>query len=291
MKLNLFVLVLIIFEVSAKLNKTGEKGIFDFLFNGCKKCKCGIPNRDSRLLGGEYLRTYEFPWMSIINYRGSVSPGVLINDRYVLTAANQVIGLSPLDMKVTLGAFDRCFPDQKSTNVSVDKIIVNPAFSPGNRANDLALIRLSSTVVFEQSISPICLSAPGFNYLGQVATVVGWAEAQTVEGPVIASCRPRKSGLPVLGHDECLGTAADPQYYSADKGCVGVIGAPSVVCNIDGGGPVMYRSHAGVYELIGVLSDQNDCSPRPSTALYTNINQHLQWITENTKDACYCYKT
>lgn len=72
----------------------------------------------------------------------------------------------------------------------------------------------------------------GFNYLGQVATVVGWAEAQTVEGPVIASCRPRKSGLPVLGHDECLGTAADPQYYSADKGCVGVIGAPSVVCNV-----------------------------------------------------------
>lgn len=68
--------------------------------------------------------------------------------------------------------------------------------------------------------------------MGQVATVVGWAEAQTVEGPVIASCRPRKSGLPVLGHDECLGTAADPQYYSADKGCVGVIGAPSVVCNV-----------------------------------------------------------
>lgn len=68
-------------------------------------------------------------------------------------------------MKVTLGAFDRCFPDQKSTNVSVDKIIVNPAFSPGNRANDLALIRLSSTVVFEQSISPICLSAPGKYFL------------------------------------------------------------------------------------------------------------------------------
>lgn len=69
-------------------------------------------------------------------------------------------------------------------------------------------------------------------YLGQVATLVGWSEGQTPEGSVTSSCRPRKLGLPILGYAECVATAADPLFVSADKGCVGVVGAPSVVCKV-----------------------------------------------------------
>lgn len=53
----------------------------------------------------------------------------------------------------------------------------------------------------------------------------------------------------------------------------------------------MYRSYKGVYELIGVLTDKNECSQRPSTALYTNINDNLSWISDSTKDGCFCVKT
>lgn len=54
----------------------------------------------------------------------------------------------------------------------------------------------------------------------------------------------------------------------------------------------MYRSHKGVYELIGVLTDQNACEDdSTNTALYTRVNDHLAWIVQNTRDACYCIKT
>lgn len=69
-------------------------------------------------------------------------------------------------------------------------------------------------------------------YLGQVATVTNWAENGTVE-TTNSTCRPRKLGLPVLGKAECLREAVDPQYVSNDKGCVGVLGSVSPICQVN----------------------------------------------------------
>lgn len=67
-------------------------------------------------------------------------------------------------MKVTLGQFDRCFPDVTSQNVSVSAILLHPDFSPGNRAYDIALVRLNTPVQYEKRMRPICLSFPGDNH-------------------------------------------------------------------------------------------------------------------------------
>ncbi|KAJ8965612.1 hypothetical protein NQ314_004003 [Rhamnusium bicolor] len=183
---------------------------------------CGIPNREARILGGEYLRGHEFPWASLIQIKGVKSLlATLINDK-----------LTPLDIKVTIGQFDRCFPDVSSVNMSVEKIILHPDFNPGNRAHDMALLKLSSPVNIERRVSPICLAVPNTLYLGQVATVFGWSEDETEEGPISGSCRPRKLGLPILGPTECLGAAFEPQYVSTDTGCIGVIGLPNPVCKV-----------------------------------------------------------
>nr|CAH7752889.1 unnamed protein product [Callosobruchus chinensis] len=278
-----------------------SRGFLDLLLSPCK-CRCGVPNREARLTGGEFMRVHEFPWAALVQIQGNedrVVPATLINDRYVLTTASNLLGLTPLDVKVTVGQFDRCVPDVSSTNSSVEKIILHPDFSPENRAHDLALIKLSTPVKIERRVSPICLASPNTRYLGQVATVFGWAEANIEELPpppgptrkLLSSCRPRKLGLPVLGPKECLEFASDINYVSEDKGCIGVVGSNTPICEVDSGGSVMFRSYHGVYELIGVLIDKNECGPKPSVALYTTINDHIYWITQNTRDACYCYKT
>lgn len=55
--------------------------------------ECGVPNRDTRILGGEYLRSYEFPWLALINNfkDNSVFLGTLINNKYVITAATVLV--------------------------------------------------------------------------------------------------------------------------------------------------------------------------------------------------------
>lgn len=69
----------------------------------------------------------------------------------------------------------------------------------------------------------------------------------------------------------------------------------------------MYRSYKGVYELIGryvssedqweevmvlgLFTDQNECNGERGVSYYTMLGKHLSWIVQNTKDACYCYKS
>lgn len=53
---------------------------------------CGVPNRDAKLIGGEYLRSYEFPWLALIHIKNQTVVGSLINNRYILTAATPLIG-------------------------------------------------------------------------------------------------------------------------------------------------------------------------------------------------------
>lgn len=65
-----------------------------------------------------------------------------------------------MDIKITIGQFDKCFPDVTSLNASVEKIIVHPDFSPGNRANNIALVKMSTPLKIEKRVSPICLSVP-----------------------------------------------------------------------------------------------------------------------------------
>lgn len=128
--------------------------------NSCT-CRCGIPNRRQRLLGGTDLKPYEFPWLGQIIVKDSPPiEATLINDRFVITSASTVYGYSPYKMKVALGIYDNCYGDTTSSHYSVSNLIIHPEFQHATRLNDIALLRLSSVVVFEKRISPICLPTP-----------------------------------------------------------------------------------------------------------------------------------
>lgn len=140
------------------------------------------------------------------------------------------IRATPPEIKITLGAFDRCFIDVSSVNVSVEEVIRYPEFISETHAHDLALIRLSHPVSFSKRIMPVCLSNPKSTYLGQVGTMVGWIESDSDNSK--PSCLPRKLGLPILDGEKCLKSKVEPSYYHDDSGCIGIVGGNSIVCNV-----------------------------------------------------------
>ncbi|XP_012288814.2 vitamin K-dependent protein C-like [Orussus abietinus] len=270
-----------------------DRSVLDLIFGifrTCGSCQCGRSNHGgARMMGGEFTDSHEFPWLANVLVKSNLQvSAVLINDRYVMTAASQLIGATSPEIKVSLGEYDRCKFDVSSANVSVEAVILHPEFNPESRARDLALIRLARPIKFERRISPICLPNPGSSYLGQVGTLAGWAESTgDSEG---RTCRPRKVGLPILGYNECIKSGVDPSLFHDDSGCIGVIGGNSIVCNTDVGSSVYYRSYGGIYDLLGILSDVNECKSDPKTAVYTRIGPHINWILQQTRDACYCTK-
>lgn len=57
------------------------------------KCKCGLPNRRQRMVGGEELKPYQFPWLGQIIIKDEPAiEATLISDRYVITSAITVYG-------------------------------------------------------------------------------------------------------------------------------------------------------------------------------------------------------
>ncbi|XP_076222336.1 vitamin K-dependent protein C [Nomia melanderi] len=273
-----------------------QRGVLDFLlgrFKTCGNCMCGRPNRsgEARLLGGEYTAAHEFPWLANVHVRSQRSfSGVLINDRYILTAASELVSVTAAEVKVSLGEFDRCSLDVSSAVISVESVLLYPEYNPGSRAHDLALIKLSQPIKFERRISPICLPNPGSTYLGQVGTLVGWTVSKTEDKNSNQTCRPRKLGLPILGYNECIKSGINPVNFHKDSGCAGVLGGNSIVCENDVGFSVQYRSYAGIYDLLGIISDVNECGNTPAVSIYTRVSPHLNWILQQTKDACYCPK-
>lgn len=132
------------------------------------------------------------------------------------------------------------------------------------------------------------------NYEHKVATIASWYEALASDGYETSTCTPRKIDLPILQSDSCSMNLRDSQ------GCVGVVGSPSILCKDDSGSGVLYSTPVGYYELIGILSDFQSCAASSfhseptqndlNLPVYTKVNNYLEWILYQTKDACFCNK-
>ncbi|XP_069702857.1 chymotrypsin A-like [Periplaneta americana] len=347
--------ILVIHASQAAFFKNGTRGLLSFLFGRPRicNCLCGRPNRlVTRLENGEFAQAHEFPWLAAIILNGTrLASGALINDRYVLTAFSPLAGLTPYQIKVTLGANDRCRLDTSSANVSVSDIIPLPNYDERTGAHDIALLKLTSPVTFNMNVNPICLPDTNARYLGQVATVVSWgresnanatnttannnttaaAAATNANGTVTGGrkrrdigevrlryedtdeeeedaeeeeevffhrvrrqalsadyCLPKKLGLPVIGEGRCPDGNINSNLVLGDTGCAGISGALNQVCQGDAGAPVQYRDHRAVYQLIGIISGNNNCINSTMPTLYTMINPYVNWIYSRTQDACYC---
>ncbi|RWS11157.1 serine proteinase stubble-like protein [Dinothrombium tinctorium] len=261
-----------------------------------KNYECGRQRiRNGRIVGGVNTYPGEYPWVVSIRLNGRhFCGGVLLNNKWILTAAHCVAGYIPRNFLVRLGAFDVRYPLEGTTvDIAVNKIVVHQNYSrPRPFANDIALLRLEQSVEYSDHIVAICLPPTGdpLNanfYEGFRGTVTGWGwlrdennNSDKAEHATIL----QKVTLPIVSNEICT------QWYhykgktivvSSRQFCAGFEDGGKDACRGDSGGPMLMKnSTTNTYSVIGIVSAGIGCALPQLPGLYTRVNAYTDWITD-----------
>ncbi|KAH8303172.1 hypothetical protein KR059_002639, partial [Drosophila kikkawai] len=269
----------------------------------------------SRVVGGRVTDLYEFPWTTLLEY--SVKGGGLdfpcgaafIAQRWLLTAAHcvdaEIVGSGRTLTAARLGEWNRdedpdcvrkvgggyeCAP--KHIRVTIDRILPHAGFQPKNLTNDIALLRLSRPVAWQQldkqAVEPVCLppqrGAQANQLVGSAADVSGWGKTESSENSKLK----RKATVTIQALEPCQ-EAFRSKDVPVDERQIcagGTVGVDS--CGGDSGGPLTVeastpRGDRFVY-LAGIVSfGLPECGKSEYSAVYTRVSSYMDWIEETIR--------
>ncbi|XP_050349532.1 transmembrane protease serine 9-like [Nymphalis io] len=254
--------------------------------DGCN-CRCGERNEASRIVGGVETAVNEFPWVARLTYFNKFyCGGMLINDRYVLTAAHCVKGLMWFMIKVTLGEHNRCNKTHRPETRFVVNVVAHN-FTYLTFRDDIAVLKLNEKVQISDTVKPVCLPRSDDNqYEGVKAIAVGWGSIGEQKNH---SCNLLDVELPVLSNKECRNTKYESTMIADNMLCAGYPKeGKRDTCQGDSGGPLSAERGDKRYELLGVVSWGIGCGRQGYPGVYTRVTKYLDWIKNNSRHGCFC---
>ncbi|CAK1543364.1 unnamed protein product [Leptosia nina] len=251
-------------------------------------CSCGV-RKSSRIVGGQDAKPNEFPSMVALVERGSSSimcGGVIISDKYVLTAAHCIASKSPYNLAVVVGEHDTSTgSDSPGTRAyRVVKLQTHPYYTEATYDYDIAIITLAESIQFNEYASPVCLPFKFANYdfTGESLTILGWGTL-FIGGPT--SDILQKVDVNVISQDSCRRVV--PSLTSRQI-CTYTPGKDA--CQFDSGGPLLYTDRqTGLLFHAGIVSSGRLCASANQPGVNTRVTELLNWIVQNAP-ADYCVK-
>merc|ERR1712033_154550 len=255
-------------------------------FRRCFEDKEG--NSKCRIVGGSESINNEFPWQVGIKSSSGKHPfcgGSILSKRTILTAQHCTNGLAVSNMKVVVGDHDTQSADGE-IEFRVERKLEHPDFDWATLANDFAILYLSEDLVFDDTVSPVCLPADESDaaYNDVVATVPGWGTTYE-DGPVAQLLQ--KVDVDTMTNAACNaaygeGEIQDNMICAARQG--------KDACQGDSGGPMVFKETGSAeeyYSLIGVVSWGAGCADPSFPGVYGRVTNQIKWIKDNMEgDTC-----
>ncbi|TRY68083.1 hypothetical protein DNTS_034802, partial [Danionella cerebrum] len=237
----------------------------------CIECGSSLAVRSSRIVGGNVSRLGQIPWQVSLHYQNQhLCGGAVISERWILTAAHCVYGFDqPVLWSVYAGVVNQ--PLSGSGSLSVEKIIYHANYRPKSLSYDIALMKLSLPLSFNDKVLPICL--PSYDEIfkdGQMCLVSGWG-ATVNDGEASVSLHVAQA--PLLSRRDCH--RADLTSWNI---CAGFLKGGAGTCQGDSGGPLACQNSG--WTLTGTASWDESCGQKNKPGVYTSITKGLTWIQQ-----------
>ncbi|KAI8521417.1 Suppressor of tumorigenicity 14 protein [Branchiostoma belcheri] len=163
-------------------------------------CYTTDPNT-SRVVGGEDARQGSWPWqVSMLLYGSShVCGGSIIAPNWIATAAHCVdSNRSPGSWTIRVGSHRRQSTDSTQRDHSVSRVIMHENYNSNLIDNDIALMKLSSSITFDDYASPVCLPTVDVTG-GTMCYTTGWGSTGGSSLPNIL----QQGKVPVVDRSTC----------------------------------------------------------------------------------------
>jgi len=260
-------------------------------------CKCGLAQRNTRIVGGHETEVNEYPWQVGIVSKNSGfvwCGGSVISNQWILTAAHCTAGKKANQIQALLGEHDIDSTSGPTVlRMNIQKIEDHADYDPHTTDYDFSLLKMKKVVDFalHDHIRPICLPAVNSanTYADYIAITTGWGTLSSGGG---SPDKLHEVDVKVVDNNSCKSDYSDTSYpitgqmlcAKAEDGMGG-----KDACQGDSGGPLVTKEDGsdGVtagqnYELIGVVSWGIGCGLATKPGVYARVTEQINWINDKT---------
>lgn len=255
--------------------------LFVLFFIGCQKKDNVLKSPEeikkpetTSIIGGGPVNISEIPYQARVFTASSGAAGVIIGERWILTAAHVVENLLPSAFTIYVGSSNI----NSGSSYAVDAIYSHENFTRtvvGNGTifdNDIALLHLSTPITFGPNVQPIRYYNAGATLsINQMGTASGWGQTTYL-------------GLDTTDHSTVLKSVdiSITNLSDPSKIVAGSASGPYTndgICFGDSGGPFTVNDSQHGKVLVGI-SSRADCSYGISE--FTNVAYYAGWIMGKT---------